>query len=184
MYGGPGAITPQGAEAELKSRFLNFTRLGSFIDSAGSGGPQIFRNRLRLREGPGAIDCEHIGALAGGVHSSLLQSAGETEAGDPVIQVFPAWPKEWDAAYTLLVRGAFRVSASMEKGRIESVEIQSQVGGECQLRNPWPDAALTLYRNGKKAEDLSGTRLTIPTARGETITVVPRGSTPSRKRIS
>jgi hypothetical protein len=183
VYGGPGAIAPQGTEAELKSRFLNFTRLGSFIDSAGSGGPQIFRNRMRLREGPGAIDCEHIGALAGGVHSSLLQSAGETEPGDPAIQVFPAWPKEWDAHYTLLARGAFLVSASMEKGRIEFVEIQSQVGGECRLRNPWPDATLTLYRNGKKAEDLSGSLAAFQTTRGETVIVVPKGSTLVRKKV-
>lgn len=49
-----------------------------------------------------------------------------------------------------------------ERGRIDFVEIQSQVGSECRLRNPWPDAALTLYRNGKKAEDLSGSLLAFP----------------------
>jgi hypothetical protein len=187
VYGGEGAITPIGPEPELKSRFLNFNRLASFIDTAGIGGARIFRNRMRLREGPGAIDCEHIGGLTSGIHSSLLSSNPESEGGEPVIQVFSSWPKDWDAAFTLLARGAFLVSSSMEKGRIEFVEIQSQVGGECRLRNPWPDAELTLYRNGRKAEDLSpdlSGLLKFPTARGETITVVPKGSIFSRKKVS
>jgi hypothetical protein len=161
--------------------------LGSFIDTAGSGGAKIFRNRMRLREGPGAIDCEHIGALTGGVHSSLLQSSPQIDGGEPVIEVFSSWPKEWDASFTLLASGAFIVSSSVEKGRIEFVEIHSQVGGECRLHNPWPDTALTLYRNGRKADDLSADSsglLRFPTARGETITVVPIGSTFSQKKVS
>ncbi|MCX5637725.1 MAG: hypothetical protein NTX52_08555 [Planctomycetota bacterium] len=143
----------------------------------------VLPNRLTLQEGPGAIDCERIGRAAEALHAALLQSVPPAIGKDAVIYIFPAWPKEWDAAYTLLARGAFLVSASIEKGRIEFVEIQSQVGGECRLRNPWPDTVLTLYRNGKKAEDLSGSLLTLQTARGETVTVVPQGSTPSRKKI-
>jgi hypothetical protein len=54
VYPGEGAIEPIGPEPELKRRFLGFTRLGSFIDEPGIGGARIFRNRLRLREGPGA----------------------------------------------------------------------------------------------------------------------------------
>jgi hypothetical protein len=46
VYGGPREIEPIGAEPELKRRFLGFNRLGSFIDTAGIGGAQIFRNRL------------------------------------------------------------------------------------------------------------------------------------------
>jgi hypothetical protein len=83
-----GAIAPLGADRQLKSRFLNFNRTSGFIDIPGIGGAQIFRNRLRLREGPGAIDAEHIGGLASGIHSSLLlNTASNVE--DPVLQVFP-----------------------------------------------------------------------------------------------
>ena len=57
VYGGPGAIEPIGSEPELKSMFLNFNRTGGFIDEKGIGGAQIFRNRLRLREGPGGYRC-------------------------------------------------------------------------------------------------------------------------------
>lgn len=183
VYGGPGEIEPIGAEPELKRRFLGFNRLGSFIDTSGIGGAQIFRNRLRLREGPGAIDAEHIGGLASGIHETMLSSSPEEVDGEPVLSLFNDWPKSWDASFTLLARGAFLVSSSMEKGQIQSVEIQSQVGGECRLRNPWPEATLTLHRNGKQAEDVSGSLLTFATARGETIIVVPRASKPSRKRI-
>ena len=107
--------------------------------------------------------------------------AGPGEA--PVIRVFPAWPSQWDAAYTLLARGAFLVSSSMKNGRIEFVEIKSQVGGQCRLRNPWPGTTLTLYRNGKKAENLSGSLLLLPTTMDETIVVVPSGTSPIRRKV-
>ena len=76
--GGDGAIEPLGSEPELKRRFLGFNMTGGFIDQAGDGGAQIFRNRLRLREGPGAIDAEHLGGLAFGIHESLLTSTVTT----------------------------------------------------------------------------------------------------------
>ena len=66
---------------------------------------------------------------------------------------------------------------------LREVEILSQLGGECRMRNPWPDATITLYRKGGKAEEVSGSLVTFRTARKETITVVPKGSTPSRKAI-
>jgi len=183
VYGGPGEIEPIGSEPELKRRFLGFNRLGSFIDSAGTGGAQIFRNRLRLREGPGAIDAEHIGGLTSGIHETMLSNSPDIQDGEPVTQIFNSWPKEWDAAFKLLAHGAFLVSSSIEKGQIEFVEIQSQVGGECRLRNPWPDETVTLYRNGKKEKELSGSLLNFPTTRGETITVAPKGTTPSLKKV-
>ena len=126
---------------------------------------------------------EMIGNLSTGLQLALLQSIPPGPGRPPVVRVFPAWPREWDAAFRLLARGGFLVSSSMENGRIEFVEILSQLGGECRMRNPWPDAAITLYRKGGKAEEVSGSLLTFRTARQETITVVPKGSTPSRKVI-
>ncbi len=183
VYGGKGAIEPIGPEPELKARFLGFNALNSFIDSKGSGGAQIFRNRLRLREGPGAIDAEHIGGLSMGIHQTMLDSSPSSITNDEPIRIFNDWPKDWDAAFTLLARGAFLVSSSMEKGQVEFVEIRSNAGQACRLQNPWSEKTVTLYRNGKKAEDLSGSLLTFPTAKEETIVIVPRGSTPSRKKV-
>jgi hypothetical protein len=130
---------------------------------------------LRLREGPGAIDAEHIGGLASGIHSSLLvNTAANVE--DPVLQVFPEWPKDWDSEYRLLAPGAFTVTASLRNGKVDFVELQSQAGSPCKLRNPWGDAGVTLYRDGKKAEDLAGALLAFATAKGEDIVLAPKGA--------
>jgi hypothetical protein len=154
-----------------------------FCDFTGSGRVGVMRNRLTEREGPGAIDAERLGRITRGLHEGLLQSNPPAPGGDPVIHVAPAWPKEWDADFTLLARGAFVVSASIEHGDVKFVEIRSQAGGECRLRNPWPSA--TIYRNGKQATpDVSGALLTIPTTAGETIVVVPSGSVPGRRAVS
>lgn len=182
VYNGPGAIDPIGPEPELKSRFLGFTRLGSFIDSRGIGGARIFRNRLRLREGPGAIDAEHLGGLSSGIHSTMLSSDPETPGGDPILSLFNDWPRDWDAAFTLLACGAFEVSSLQEAGKIPFVEIHSLAGSGCRLKNPWPDAAVTLYRSGKKAETLTGTLLGFPTTKDEVITAVPEGAPPPKKK--
>jgi hypothetical protein len=180
VYGGPGGIEPVGPDAELKRRFLGFNRLASFIDEPGIGGAQIFRNRLRLREGPGAIDAEHIGGLAFGIHTTMLSSAPDLPEGEPVLQVFDRWPKDWDGAFHLLARGAFEVGSAIRGGTVEFVEIHSLAGSECQLRNPWGEAAATVYRDGKKAEDLSGARLLFATRKGETIVLVQPGTTPAQ----
>jgi hypothetical protein len=174
VYRGPGAIEPLGAEPELKRRFLSFTQLGSFIDEKGIGGAQIFRNRLRLREGPGAIDAEHIAGLANGVHSSLLDSTPpEGEHGEPLIRVFPAWPKDWDARFTLLARGAFTVEAAQVGGKVATVSIVSHAGQTCRLQNPWGGAKVQLTRDGRPAEMLSGALLTFPTKAGERLVLAP-----------
>ncbi|MFB0535625.1 MAG: hypothetical protein ACETWR_11655, partial [Anaerolineae bacterium] len=183
VYGGEGRIDPLPPEQDLKSRFLGFNRLNSFIDTSGIGGAQIFRNHLRLREGPGAIDAEHIGGLASGIHETMLSSAPEVVDGEPVLRIFNDWPKSWDASFTLLARGAFVVSSAQQDGRIPLVEIRSQAGSQCRLVNPWEDTDVTLYRDGKKAEDLSGSMLTFPTKKGETVVVVPKVSEPARIKI-
>lgn len=174
VYGGDGAIEPLGGEKELKARYLNFNRLASFIDPKGIGGAQIFRNRLRLREGPGAIDAEHLGGLTHGIHQTLLNStAPEGEHGEPLLQLFQTWPKDWDAEFTLLARGAFVVSAAQQAGAVGPVEIVSNAGSLCRLQNPWGESAVTLTRDGRRGEMLRGALLEFPTRRGERIVLSP-----------
>jgi Glycosyl hydrolase family 95 catalytic domain/Domain of unknown function (DUF5703) len=179
VYGGPGGIEPIGPQPEFKRRFLGFDRLASFIDERGIGGAQIFRNRLRLREGPGAIDAEHLGGLAAGIHTTMLSSDPDTPGGEPVLKIINNWPNDWDAAFTLRACGAFIVSSAQQDGKIPFVEIQSLAGGGCRLANPWNDAKVTLYRDGKPAETLSGETLTLVTKKGETLVAAPEGSPPS-----
>ncbi|HVU32726.1 MAG TPA: DUF5703 domain-containing protein [Opitutaceae bacterium] len=173
VYGGPGAVEPLGGEKSLKARFLNFDRTASFIDPMGTGGAQILRNRLRLREGPGAIDAEHLGGLVGGIHQCLLSSAGATEDQDPELELFQGWPKEWDATFTLLARGAFLVTAAQTGGIVGRVEIVSHAGTTCRLRNPWGAATVRLTRDGRPAEERRGEWLVFPTRAGETIRLAP-----------
>lgn len=113
----------------------------------------------------------------------MLSNSPDEVEGEAEVRIFNDWPKSWDAAFTLLARGGFVVSSSMEKGGIEFVQIQSQVGGECRLHNPWPDMTVTLYRDGKKPGDLSGSLLKFPTTPGETIVAVPKGTMPARKKV-
>ena len=63
----------------------------------------------------------------------------------------------------------------MHKGQIEFVQIHSNKGGPCRVQNPWNDAPISLYRNGKETETLSGKLLVIPTAAGETVALAPKG---------
>jgi hypothetical protein len=177
VYNGPGAIAPVGPEPELKSRFLGFTRLGSFIDEEGIGGAAIFRNRLRLREGPGAIDAEHIAGLSAGIHSTMLSSSPESTTNEEPVTLFNRWPKDWDAAFELLARGGFLIRSAQQNGAVPLVEIVSPLGGTIRLANPWP-RDVEVYRNGQSAGPLAGETLDIPTARGETVVLVPRGAAP------
>ena len=99
------------------------------------------------------------------------------------IRVFAEWPKDWDAAFTLLARGGFLVSSAQQNGSILLIEVVSQYGGDLRLANPWGGGAVTIYRNGKRGEDPSGAVVTVPTAKGETLVVVPRGGTPAVVRM-
>ena len=138
----------------------------------------VLANRMTLREGPQALDAERLGRAAEALHMALLQSNPPAPGEDPVLHVFPAWPADWNARFTLLGRGAFLVSASLQAGTVEYVEIQSQAGVECRLRNPFPgDAAL--HRDGKPGETLRGTLLRFPTRKGEKVVVVAAGTSPA-----
>jgi hypothetical protein len=143
----------------------------------------VFPNRLMLGEGPGAIECERLGLASQALNAALLQSVPPSPDKDPINYIFPSWPKEWDAQFTLAARNAFVISASMEKGQIGFVEIQSNKGGNCMIKNPWGDTELTLYRNGKKSKNISGKLLTLTSEAGETLTIIPKGKQLISKEI-
>ena len=62
----------------------------------------VMANRMDMREGRQATSAQRLGRAADVLHNALLQSVGAGPAEPPVIRVFPAWPRTWDAAYTLL----------------------------------------------------------------------------------
>lgn len=72
------------------------------------------------------------------------------------------------------------MTSATRKGQIEFVEILSQLGGECRLRNPWAETEVALFRDGRKAENLSGPLLKFSTRKGERIVLVQPGTTPGQ----
>ncbi|HDZ40641.1 MAG TPA: glycoside hydrolase [Bacteroidetes bacterium] len=140
-----------------------------FCDWKGSGETPVLPNRMTLREGPGAIGCQRLGNAATALNNALLQSVPPEPGGEPVIYLFPAWPGEWDADFSLLARGGFIVSASIKNGKIGDVVIKSQNGGDCRIKNPWPGSRPTLYRNGSRAGKLKGDLFSFRTSQREII---------------
>jgi hypothetical protein len=155
------------------TRFLILNQIRSLAAErpAAYKGGRPLANRLALREGPQALDAQRLGRAAEALQLALLQSAPGTPAGDPVIHLFPAWPDEWDARFTLRARGAFVVTAERKQGATTFVELRSEAGGTCRLRNPWPSAPVTIARNGKRWRDASGPLLIVETAPGDLIRV-------------
>jgi hypothetical protein len=147
----------------------------------GRGG--LLRNRMLFGEGPGAIEFEHLGNASHALQNALLQSVPPSIEKEPVNTVFPAWPKGWNAQFTLAARGAFLISASRQNDEVEFVEILSQKGGRCILQNPWPETEATVYRNGKAAEGLSGKVLILSATAGELVALVPKGKAPTAKTL-
>jgi hypothetical protein len=143
----------------------------------------VLANRMTLREGPQALDAERLGRASEALHLALLQSNPPVPGEDAVLHVFPAWPREWSSSYTLLARGGFLVSASIRDGRVAFVELGSQAGAECRLRNPF-DGEVTLYRDGAKAEGLKGTMLRFGTRKGERVTLLAAGASLADARRS
>jgi len=107
------------------------------------------------------------GIFAQATLAALLLSIAPSPVEDPVIRVMEGWPRKWDVSFMLQAKGGFLVSASMKGGTIRFVEILSQLGGECRIRNPWPKAKTTLFCNGKKMDEMIGPLLKFPTKKGE-----------------
>jgi alpha-L-fucosidase 2 len=72
-------------------------------------------------------------AFASGVQEMLIQSH------TGIIHVFPAIPAIWkDVSFsTLRTVGAFLVTAEQKDGKVEKIEIISEMGGVCKLKNPF-----------------------------------------------
>ena len=140
-----------------------------FCEPDGVGLPFELPNRLTLREGPEAIDAQRQGRVYQAIQDALCQGVPALPGGDPVIRVFAAWPKEWDADFRLAAPRGFTISSVINKGIVEFVEIESDKGQQCVLRNPWPEKEVQLVRDGSPAEVISGEILHFTTAISEVI---------------
>jgi hypothetical protein len=140
---------------------------------------QLGPSANRVRHSVNYDQMQGFGMLSAGLQKGLLQSIDPDAGGDPVIRVFPAWDLSKPAYFRLLAKGGFLVSSAVKNDTICFVEIDSQLGGTCRIRDPWPGGKLTLYRNGVEAGDYTltvQTLLTFKTRRGENIKIVPHGA--------
>jgi hypothetical protein len=139
------------------------------------------RNRMSLMEGYQGMGGQRLGNAMEGLVLAMCRATPPGPAGETVIRVFPACPKQWDAQYTLLARGNFLVTSSIKKGVIEFVEIQSQSGGDCRLRNPWGEKTkVTVYKNSSKFKDMDSSLLTFETQKGDNFVIVEEDSSPQQ----
>lgn len=124
---------------------------------------------------------EGYGTFSAALQEGLNQSVAPTADSEAVIRVFPAWPMAWDAKYKLLAKDGFIVASSLVDHEIEYVEITSQLGGECRVRNPW-DESVDLYINGKKQKTVKANEndlLKFDTEKGDVILLVKAGCDPN-----
>ncbi|MCU1234107.1 MAG: hypothetical protein JWP63_2074, partial [Candidatus Solibacter sp.] len=111
-------------------------------------GGAVLANRMTLREGPQALDAQRLGRAAEALQIALVNSAPPAPGEASVIELFTAWPKEWDARFKLGARGGFVVTASISGGEVQAVELESLAGAECRVRNPW-SGEVQLFRTRK-----------------------------------
>jgi hypothetical protein len=133
-----------------------------------NGSQAVYRNRLTAREGINAISAQRLGNAAAGVQMGLLQCSGGAPTLPPVIRVFPAWDKRWDAEFELNARGGFIVRAKMLDGVIEYVSIEATRDAELTLVNPW-DSAVSVD-DGTRISIETGAKLTSSMKAGGIIT--------------
>lgn len=101
------------------------------------------------------------------INECLLQSY------DGIISLFPNWKNNKDAAFsTLRAVGAFLVSSKISNKTVDFVEILSEKGTECKIKNPWNSLKVQLIRNGKNAEIIEGDILNLKTSANETIRLI------------
>ncbi|MEZ4899376.1 MAG: hypothetical protein R2806_21195 [Saprospiraceae bacterium] len=102
-------------------------------------------------------------AFAAGLQEMLIQSH------TGVVHLFPAIPEEWKEVRftTLRTEGAFLVSASMDKGKVISVSVTSEMGGVLKLKNPFGSELFECSNNYQ----LTGENiLNVQMNRGQTVT--------------
>ena len=102
-------------------------------------------------------------AFASAVQEMLLQSH------DGVIEVFPAIPETWrDASFKQLrAEGAFVISARKENGKVKTVNIVSEKGGELKVKNVFENFSIH-----KVSYQVVNDVIVIKTRPGERINIV------------
>lgn len=105
-------------------------------------------------------------AFASAVQEMLLQSY------NGVIDVFPAIPEAWrDVSFhQLRAEGAFLISSKMENGKVKTITIVCEKGGELKIRN-----VFETFQVDRSTHQLTGNVIVINTQPGQKITISSLG---------
>lgn len=122
---------------------------------------QSFPNLYIVQSGGGI---ETLAAVPLTVNEMLLQSY------EGIIRIFPNWNHTKDASFDKLrAYGAFVISSSLRRGKVEYVKLVSEKGRNCIIENPWPNSKVKLTRDGKTSETVEGDTLKFGTSENEVI---------------
>ena len=135
----------------------------------------IMPNRMDLREGEQTTSLQRLGRASEALLYALCQSVPSAPGKSPVIRIFPAWPEEWDAQFSLLCRGGFLVSSAIRNGEIQFVSIDAEQAGECRIRNPWPGREVLIFRNGKRWKKQKSDMLIMSAKKSDQLMIVSSG---------
>jgi uncharacterized protein (TIGR02145 family) len=93
------------------------------------------------------------------------------------LRLFPAWPKKQAKLVRLRAQGAFLVSSELANGEVSYVEIISEKGKDCSVRNPWPGKSVSVTDSNRLQVEYStaGDKITFSTQPGKSYTIRNRG---------
>jgi hypothetical protein len=125
-------------------------------------------NNMAIHHNGGGI--ENLNVTTSGLNEMLLQSFQND------IKVFPTWPANTNAKFgDLPAYGNFLISSSKASNAVQYLRAVSQSGGTFTFTNPW-SGSVQVYRNGTDTGTVSGSRISIATAAGDTLELAPAGT--------
>ncbi len=74
---------------------------------------------------------EAVPIVCTALNEMLLQSH------EGFIRLFPALPRDWEGSFMLAAEGGFIVNTQYSRGSAGWVGVESRLGGECRMVNPW-----------------------------------------------
>ncbi len=122
-------------------------------DAAIDGIRETVRREMQVNgvcRGMGTDDMGYVGLYVEGTGMIMPLQEMMLQSWNSCIQLFPAWPKKVNCAFTTLrAEGAFLVSASQKDGCVVSASIRSEAGRPCRVRNPFESDVLLTDESGK-----------------------------------
>lgn len=163
------------------NRWVDFNGMNSIYAAAARVGydPNVILAEMHdMIEKIGGANGMIIGNAHGMEHFSIVPNAIQEmlmQSHEGVLRFFPCWPQNLDARFgTLRADGAFLVSAELNNGVVSGVKILSEKGRDCTVQNPWPVKAVSLIRDGKVSETVSGERFSFKTGINESVSLKPQ----------